>query len=75
MVYRDDARYTVRARLLTDPPLWCWEIVDAGSGTVVASSWQNEWQAYTSPAEALRRALPALTRWGGGPSGRLVRAG
>jgi hypothetical protein len=64
MTSRDDSRFTARARLLTDPPLWCWEIVDVGSGAVVASSWQNEWQAYTSPREALRQALPALARLG-----------
>lgn len=74
MVPRDDSQFTVRARLLTDPPLWCWEIVEVGSGAVVASSWQNEWQAYTSPREALRQALPALTRLGVRP-GRLARVG
>jgi hypothetical protein len=74
MVPRDDSRFTARARLLTDPPLWCWEIVDTGNGAVVASSWQDEWQAYTSPGEALRQALPALTRLGARP-GRLARAG
>jgi hypothetical protein len=76
MLIRNDSRFTARARLLTDPALWCWEIVDASSGDVVASSWQNEWQAYTSPGEALRHAGPALSEWGGHRPGRLgPRAG
>lgn len=57
--------FTAQARLLTDPPLWCWEIVDA-SGALVASSWQSEWEAYSSAGEALRHALPALGRFSRG---------
>ncbi|MGH7391857.1 MAG: hypothetical protein ACREM3_20735 [Candidatus Rokuibacteriota bacterium] len=56
----DVARLTAHTRLLSDPPLWCWEIVDAVSGAVVASSWQGEWKAYPSSDEALREATPAL---------------
>lgn len=53
---------TVQATLLSDPPLWCWEIVDANNGTLVESSWQSRWEAYASPSEALRHAGPALQR-------------
>src|SRR5262245_17252438 len=60
MVTSDTARLTAQTRLLSDPPLWCWEIVDASSGAVVASSWQTEWNAYSSSDEALREATPAL---------------
>lgn len=56
----DVARLTAHTRLLPDPPLWCWEIVDAASGAVVASSWEGEWNAYVSSDEALREATPAL---------------
>ena len=65
MVKADDERLQAHARFLSDPPLWCWEIVDAASGAVVASSWQSDWQAYESPNEALREAarpLGELTR-------------
>jgi hypothetical protein len=48
-----------RARLLPDPPLWCWEIVDHAGG-LVASSWQSASEAFDSPGEALRRAAPIL---------------
>jgi hypothetical protein len=53
---------TARARLLTDPPLWCWEVVDRRTGEVLDTSWDREWVAYPSPEEALRRALPRLSR-------------
>ena len=48
-----------RARLLPDPPLWCWEIVDH-SGGLVASSWQGASEVFESPGEALRSAAPVL---------------
>jgi len=60
MTRQNTARLTAQTRLLPDPPLWCWEIVDASSGAVVASSWQTEWNAYSSSDEALREATPAL---------------
>ena len=56
------ARLTVRATLLSDPPLWSWEIVDAASGDLIESSWQSRWEAYGSANEALRQAVPALQR-------------
>lgn len=71
------ARLTAQTRLLPDPPLWCWEIVDA-RGAVLASSWESEWSAYPSSDEALRRATPtlrAMTRRLGGrtATGRVAR--
>jgi len=45
MVKAEDERLLAQARLLSDPPLWCWEIVDARSGAVVESSWESEWTA------------------------------
>lgn len=54
------ARVSARVRLLSDPPLWCWEMVDTKSGQVIDTSWDREWTAYGSPAEALRAAAPRL---------------
>jgi len=67
MTRHSGARLTVQAALLSDPPLWCWEILDATSGVLVESSWQNRWEAYASPGEALRQAGPALRRLSRGP--------
>jgi hypothetical protein len=51
-------------RLLAEPRLWCWEIVDRRLGdTLVQSSWATEWMAYESREEALtagRRRLAEL---------------
>ncbi len=58
----DQGSLTVRARLLSYPPLWCWEIVDRGTGTIVASSWEGAFEAYESASEALRQAAPELVR-------------
>lgn len=45
----------LHARLLAEPCLWSWEIVDrGGDGAVLYSSWANEWSAYESREEALR---------------------
>src|SRR5262245_40523619 len=46
----------VRARLLPDPPLWCWELIDPSTGSVVTSSWTEWWVAYPSSDAALRAA-------------------
>lgn len=46
----------VRARLLPDPPLWCWELIDPANGVVVTSSWTESWVAYPSSDAALRAA-------------------
>jgi hypothetical protein len=45
-------RLTVEVHLLTDPPLWCWEILDPGRNEIVESSWSGEWTAYDSAEEA-----------------------
>ena len=50
----------IRARLLDDPPLWCWELVDSTSGRVIASSWSDNWNAYESRDEALRAGWEAV---------------
>jgi hypothetical protein len=51
-------------RLLAEPCLWCWEIVDRRLGdTLVQSSRATEWMAYESREEALtagRRRLSEL---------------
>lgn len=56
---------TVEVRLLSDPPLWCWEIREATRNTVLASSWAGEWTAYDSAEQAYsegRRRLTSLER-------------
>jgi hypothetical protein len=50
----------IRVRLLNNPVLWCWELVDPASGTVRENSWSSEWEAYGSPEEALRAASARL---------------
>jgi len=75
MVKARPVRLIAHARLLPDPPLWCWEIVDPSSGAVVASSWESEWTAYPSSDEALRQATPALvamSRQRGGAAARML---
>jgi hypothetical protein len=57
-----DVQLTAQARLLSYPPLWCWEIVDSATGLVVASSWENASEVYDSASEALREAGPELRR-------------
>lgn len=69
MEIRRDARLTVNVRLLGEPGLWCWEIVDTADGTVIESSWATNWTGYKSSPEALRAGimrLTALTRCGRG---------
>ena len=58
---RRGARLTVKLRLLSEPSLWCWEIVDTADGTVVESSWASNWTGYTSSPEALRAGIVRLT--------------
>ena len=72
MVRSTGARLTVRATLLSNPPLWCWEIVDATTGQLVESSWHSRWEAYGSANEALRQAVPALQRLSRGARGDLL---
>lgn len=70
---------TVRVRLLGEPCLWCWTIVDARTGAQIEDSWDAEWCGYASPGEAIgagrhrlreiaaSRGLPApgIARWRG----------
>lgn len=51
MITEVDGRLTVRVRLLDEPCLWCWEIVDE-SGAAVESSWTTAWAAFESREEA-----------------------
>jgi hypothetical protein len=53
--------WMVEVRLLDDPSLWCWEILDTVQGAVVASSWTGEWIAYESREEARAAGLRWLT--------------
>jgi hypothetical protein len=67
------AALDLRVRLLGDPCLWCWEIVDRRQGGVlVQSSWAGEWTAYTTQGEALsagRERLAELQSAGAGHTG------
>ncbi len=48
-----DERLKVGVRLLGEPCLWCWEIIDTEQGVLVESSWTSQWTAYESPQDAL----------------------
>jgi hypothetical protein len=48
-----DERLKVDVKLLGEPCLWCWEIVDTEQGALVESSWTSQWAAYESSREAL----------------------
>lgn len=50
----------VRVRLLPEPCLWCWEIVDLG-GPLIHSSWAAEWTGYASRQDALAAGRTRLT--------------
>ena len=58
-------RLTVEVRLLPDPCLWAWEILDGHRGGVVDSSWDSEWTAYDSAEEAYTAGRHRLTRLAG----------
>ena len=45
-------RLNVRVRLLAEPCLWCWEIVDEMSGDPIECSWDTEWCGYPTCEEA-----------------------
>jgi poly-gamma-glutamate synthesis protein (capsule biosynthesis protein) len=47
-----EPRLSVRVRLLGEPCLWCWEIVDDVSGNEIESSWDTEWCGYPTREEA-----------------------
>jgi hypothetical protein len=63
----------LRVRLLGDPCVWCWEIVDRDRGGVlVQSSWAGEWTAYGTREAALtvaRERLAELRRPADQPKG------
>jgi len=61
-------RLQARARLLADPPLWSWELIDPANGALVASSWTESWVAYPSSDAALRAADQYRRRKSGHPS-------
>jgi hypothetical protein len=52
----------IRARLLHDPSLWCWDLVEPASGAVMESSWSRDWEAYRSRDDALRAGRKVLGR-------------
>lgn len=54
-------RLTVKVRLLGQPCLWCWEIVDTADGALIESSWATDWTAYGSSREAMRAGVMRLT--------------
>jgi len=56
---------TVEVRLLSDPCLWAWEILDRNRGGVVDSSWDSEWTAYESAKEAYSAGRRRLTNLSG----------
>jgi hypothetical protein len=62
---RQNAALVAQARLLSYPPLWCWEIVDGMTGVLVASSWEGASDAYNSADEALGQAALALRQLAG----------
>jgi hypothetical protein len=71
----------LRVRLLGEPSLWYWEIVDRNhGGALVQSSWAADWAAYETREEALTAGrgrlaglqstgadTPAISRKGGAP--------
>jgi hypothetical protein len=54
--------FVLEKRFMNDICLWRWDIRDATTGTLVRSSWDHEWTAYTSQAEAERMGRQACTR-------------
>ncbi len=64
----------VRVRFLDDPELcaWYWEIIDA-VGTLVESSWQNDWTLYGSRGEALTAGVARLAARAPGSRGPRAR--
>jgi hypothetical protein len=63
----------VRARLLANYPfLWCWDAEDA-TGRRVESSWEDHWDAFGSPEEAVSAGRVRLGV-GGRPGGAKAAA-
>ena len=59
-------RLTLRIRLLPDPCLWCWEILDEAEDELVESSWASMWSAYTSREAAQAAGQRRLGELAGG---------
>jgi hypothetical protein len=51
----------LHVRLLPDPPLWSWELIENTTHRVVHSSWNDDWMAYESPDAAVRAARASLS--------------
>lgn len=45
-------RLMVKVNLMSEPRLWCWEIVDSEDGSLIESSWATQWTGYESSHEA-----------------------
>jgi hypothetical protein len=48
----DRERLDLQVKLMAQPCLWRWDIKDSFRGSVVQSSWDDEWAAYASHDEA-----------------------
>jgi hypothetical protein len=60
-----DHGLVLQLRLLAEPCLWCWKIVDGVDDRLVESSWANHWIAFDSRADAAAagaRRLAELAR-------------
>jgi len=67
------ASLEVRVRLLPEPCLWCWEIVDPHRRDApVHSSWAGEWAAYASSEEAFAAGCARLAELGCARAGSRV---
>ena len=65
------AALDVGVRLLPEPCLWCWEIVDRHHGNaLVQSSWAGEWMAYDTREAALSAGCGRLAELRCASSGR-----
>ncbi len=51
---------TLHIGFLPEECVWVWEIRRAADQTVVASSWEEEWRGYATPAEAAAAAHARL---------------
>jgi hypothetical protein len=65
-------RFLVRARLMPEPCVWFWEIVDRVHQEVAESSWTEAWAGYRSRQEALQAGLARLDDLGRGPRGAIA---
>lgn len=52
----------IEVRLIGEPCLWGWELVDEKGRKVVESSWETEWTGYASSGEAWIGGLARLQR-------------